>query len=132
MVFTIHEDGTFIGIDSNIFAGGNHSTAHGEWASVGPASVTAAFTLLQSAPNKIFLGGFKNLFEANLVDANRMEGKITAFLYLYTDANGKVITDTDGFPVPNPLSPPEECSPAVGCVPLGSFSFKVSRVSAPR
>lgn len=131
MVFTVHEDGTFIGIDSNIFAGGSHSTAHGEWTALGPASIKAAFTLLQSAPNGVFLGGFKNLFEANVINQNRMEGKIHAFLYLYTDANGKVITDADGFPTPSPLSPPDQCSPAVGCIPLGSFSFKVQRVSAP-
>src|SRR5262245_53018720 len=47
MVFTVNADGTFIGIDSNIFVGGSHSTAHGEWTRATNRSIQAAFTLLQ-------------------------------------------------------------------------------------
>lgn len=130
MIFTIHGDGTFIGIDSNIFAGGNHTTAHGQW-NYNDAGMNAAFTLLQSSPTGVFIGGFKNLFHANLVDNDHMTGSINAFLYNYTDANGKVITDANGFPTPNPLDPPASCNPAKGCTNLGQFSFKVQRVSAP-
>ncbi|MCU1329642.1 MAG: hypothetical protein JWN34_5012 [Bryobacterales bacterium] len=36
MAFTLHADGTFIGIDSSIFPEGSHSTAHGQWAPSGP------------------------------------------------------------------------------------------------
>jgi len=131
MVFTIHADGTFIGIDSNIFAGGNHSTAHGEWVATSNKSIKAAFTLLQSAPIGTFIGGFKNLFEATVTEPDRMEGSINAFLYQYTDASGKTINDADGFPTPSPLEAPEACQPAKGCTPLGQFSFKVKRVAAP-
>lgn len=80
MVFTVNRDGTFIGIDSNIFAGGNHTTAHGQWVRKGPRSIKAEFTLLQSAPTGLFIGGFKNLFNATLVDLNEMRGGIDAFL----------------------------------------------------
>jgi hypothetical protein len=131
MIFTIHGDGTFIGIDSNIFAGGNHSTAHGQWIPVDPKSIKAAFTLLQSSPNGVFIGGFKNLYQATLVDPDRMEGSIQAFLYSYSDAKGQVVVDSEGFPTPSPLAPPEQCDPSKGCVPLGQFSFKVRRVAAP-
>jgi hypothetical protein len=131
MVFTVHADGTFIGIDSNIFAGGNHSTAHGEWNPTSPKSIKAAFTLLQSAPNGTFIGGFKNLFEATVTDADAMEGSINAFLYTYTDAAGRTINDREGFPTPSPLEAPEACNPAFGCTALGQFSFKVKRVAAP-
>jgi hypothetical protein len=130
MVFTVHADGTFIGIDSNIFAGGNHSTAHGEWVATTQKQIKATFTLLQSAPVGTFIGGFKNLFEANVIDDDNMEGGINAFLYQYTDASGRTINDKDGFPTPSPLELPEACQPAKGCTPLGQFSFKVKRVSA--
>lgn len=134
MVFTINDDGTFIGIDSNIFAGGNHTTAHGQWRSVWPASVNATFTLLQSspaAPNSpaVFIGGFKNLFTATVIDHNTMQGQIDAYLYSYTDPKtGLTITDADGFPTPSPLTPASQCSPP-GCVHLGIFTFKVKRVA---
>src|ERR1019366_8047041 len=35
MLFTVNQDGTFIAIDSNIFKGGNHTTAHGQWVTRG-------------------------------------------------------------------------------------------------
>jgi hypothetical protein len=128
MVFTFNADGTFIGIDSNIFAGGSHSTAHGQWTGVWPAGVNATFTLLQSAPNGVFIGGFKNLFQARLTDENKMEGQIDAYLYSYTNpATGAAIVDADGFPTPSPLSPVSQCAPP-GCIHLGIFTFKAQRV----
>ncbi len=132
MVFTVSADGTFIGIDSNIFVGGTHTTAHGQWTIDGIKSIKAAFTFLQSGPNDVFIGGFKNIFKATPVSPDRMEGTIDAYLYQYTNpATGQVIVDADGFPVPNPLAPPSACATTAGCVPLGQFSFKVRRVSAP-
>lgn len=133
MVFTVNADGTFIGIDSNIFQGGNHSTAHGQWLPSGPNSIKATFTLLQSSPatataQPVFIGGFKNLFEATVIAWDRMEGQIHAYLYSYTDASGRAILDSNGFPTPNPLSPPSACTPP-SCIPLGSYSFKVQRVA---
>lgn len=128
MVFTIMADGNFIGIDSNIFQGGTHTTAHGQWVSRGYGVVHATFTLLQET-GTLFIGGFKNLFDATLSDANNMTGTIQAYLYLYTDANGNAIIDpATGLPTPNPLSPPALCNPAAGCVPLGQFTFIAQRV----
>ncbi len=128
MVFTFHRDGTFIGIDSNIFAGGSHSTAHGDWNGVWPAGINATFTLLQSAPNGVFIGGFKNLFQAKLTDSNKMEGQIDAYLYSYTDPKtGAAIVDSEGLPTPSPLSPPSQCTPP-GCLHMGVFTFKARRV----
>ena len=131
MVFTVNADGSFIGIDSNIFAGGNHSTAHGEWIAVPPSGIKANFTLLQSSPTGVFIGGFKNVFEATAVEQDKLEGKITAFLYAYTDATGKAIIGPDGLPTPSPLSPPEQCTSQPGCTPLGTFKFVAKRVKAP-
>jgi hypothetical protein len=129
MVFTLHQDGTFIGIDSNIFAGGSHSTAHGQWKPVWPRSVNATFTLLQSGPTGVFIGGFKNLFQATMLDFDKMEGQIDAYLYSYTDpTTGAVLVDSEGMPTPSPLAPPSQCSPP-GCIHLGIFTFKVSRVA---
>ena len=84
MVFTVNADGTFIGIDSNIFAGGTHSTAHGQWVRQGPRSIKAEFTLLQSSPVGVFIGGFKNLFNATVQAQDEMTGGIDAYLYSYT------------------------------------------------
>jgi len=128
MVFTVHDDGTFIGIDSNIFAGGSHSTAHGQWAQDGPDSIRAAFTLLQSSPQGVFIGGFKNLFRARVVNENAMEGRINAFLYSYTNENGEAIVDSRGLPTPSPLTPPEQCVTTPGCQYLGAFTFVVERM----
>lgn len=128
MVFTINADGTFVGIDSNIFAGGNHTTAHGQWERGGPRNIRAEFTLLQSAPNGVFIGGFKNLFSATVTAPDEMNGGIDAYLYAYTNpATGAVIVDADGFPTPSPLDAVSECS-SPGCTHLGQFSFKVRRV----
>lgn len=129
MIFTFNDDHTFIGIDSNIFAGGNHSTAHGQWTPRWPADVDATFTLLQSDAKGVFIGGFKNLFSAHLTETNKMEGFIDAYLYLYTRPDGSVITDADGLPTPSPLDPPSLCDPSKGCVPLGKFTFKARRVT---
>jgi hypothetical protein len=129
MVFTLNEDRTFIGIDSNIFSGASHSTAHGQWKPVYPASVNATFTLLQSGSNGLFIGGFKNLFQASLTDHDRMEGTIDAYLYFYTDPDtGAVVVDSDGLPTPSPLSPVAQCAPP-GCLHMGVFTFKARRVT---
>ncbi len=129
MVFTLNKDGTFIGIDSNIFSGATHSTAHGQWSPVYPSGVTATFTLLQSGTNGVFLGGFKNLFQAQVVDYDKLEGTIDAYLYFYTNpATGAAIVDSDGLPTPSPLSPPSQCSPP-GCLHMGVFTFKARRVA---
>ncbi|MCU1329643.1 MAG: hypothetical protein JWN34_5013 [Bryobacterales bacterium] len=53
-----------------------------------PNSVKVTFTLLQSSPAGVFIGGFKNLFEATVVDPNTLDGKINAFLYHYTNEKG--------------------------------------------
>jgi hypothetical protein len=135
MVFTFNEDGTFIGIDSNIFAGGTHSTAHGQWKAIWPATINAKFTLLQSSPAtpstpSTFIGGFTNLFTANLVDHDTMQGQIDAYLYSYTDPKtGAAIVDSEGLPTPSPLSPPALCTPP-GCLHMGIFTFKARRVAA--
>ncbi|MEI6666859.1 MAG: hypothetical protein WCP29_01785 [Acidobacteriota bacterium] len=131
MIFTVNADGTFIGIDSNIFAGGTHSTAHGEWLPSGQRSIKAEFTLLQSAPGGLFIGGFKNLFSATVASRDEMTGAIDAYLYAYTDPStgGRTIVDADGFPTPSPLEPASECGSTPGCQHLGQFSFKVRRVS---
>ncbi len=128
MIFTVNADGTFIGIDSNIFAGGNHTTAHGEWERKGNRGIKAEFTLLQSSPAGIFIGGFKNLFTATVVNPDEMHGTIDAHLYNYTDAAGHAIVDADGFPTPSPLAPAGECGSTPGCTHLGTFSFIVKRV----
>lgn len=128
MIFTVNRDGTFIGIDSNIFAGGNHSTAHGQWERAGNRGIRAEFTLLQSSPDGVFIGGFKNLFNATLVDRDEMRGSIDARLYSYTDATGAALVDADGFPTPSPLAPASECGTTPGCTHLGEFSFIVRRV----
>jgi hypothetical protein len=134
MVFTVSGDGTFIGIDSNIFAGGTHTTAHGEWRGRWPASIDATFTLLQSsAPTSTtpstFIGGFKNLFQADMVDHDSMTGQIDAYLYSYTNpATGEAIVGSDGLPTPSPLSAPSACTPP-GCVHLGVFTFVAKRVA---
>lgn len=130
MIFTVNADGNFIGIDSNIFAGGNHSTAHGQWVQSGPNSIRAAFTLLQSSPTGLFIGGFKNLFNATVVSRDEMTGGINAFLYNYTDATGAAIVDGSGMPTPSPLAAPSSCVTTPGCTYLGAFSFRVRRMPA--
>ena len=129
MLFRSHGDGTFIGIDSNIFQGGSHSTAHGQWTYEPNGKMQATFTLLQSSPTGVFLGGFKNLFSATMVNPDRLEGEINAFLYLYTDQNGRAVVDSDGLPTPSPLADPALCNPNQGCIPLGTFTFKAKRVN---
>jgi hypothetical protein len=128
MVFTIHDDRTFIGIDSNIFSGGTHTTAHGQWGLDGPSGITARFTLLQSSPTGVFLGGFTNVFKGTMTGDDSMEGTIDARLYLYTNADGSAIVGSDGLPTPSPLDAPT-CAPP-SCQHLGVFSFKAKRVKA--
>ena len=127
MIFTVNADGNFIGIDSNIFAGGNHSTAHGQWVRSSSRSIKAEFTLLQSSPTGVFIGGFKNLFNATVVSRDEMRGGIDAHLYNYTDPTGAALVDGDGFPTPSPLAPASECATTAGCTHLGEFSFIVRR-----
>jgi len=126
MVFTFHEDRTFIGIDSNIFSGGSHSTAHGVWEARPNGGLDARFTLLQSAPNGVFLGGFTNIFRATLTDDDTLDGTIDAYLYLYTRADGSAVVGADGLPTPSPLDAPTCAAPT--CQALGQFSFKAKRV----
>ena len=128
MIFTVNADGTFIGIDSSIFAGGNHSTAHGQWKARGRRTIKAEFTLLQSSPLGVFIGGYKTLFHATVVNRDEMRGGIDARLYSYTDATGATIVDGEGFPSPSPLAPASACATTAGCTHLGEFSFIVRRV----
>lgn len=131
MLFTINGDGTMIAIDSNIFAGANHSTAHGQWVARGYGVVHATFSLLQSGPTGIFIGGFKNLFDGTMSDSNNMTGTLHAYLYSYTTATGAVIVGPDGLPSPNPLTNPALCSsltPAGACTHFGDFSFIAQRI----
>jgi hypothetical protein len=131
MLFTIHADGTFVAIDSNIFAGGNHTTAHGQWVARSFGVVHATFSLLQSDAKGIFIGGFKNLFDGTMSDFNNMTGQLHAYLYSYTDATGKVIVGGDGLPSPNPLTSPALCAsttPAGACAHLADFSFVAQRI----
>ena len=127
MQFTISADGTMNAIDSNIFAA-LHTPAHGEWEPAGSGSIRAAFTLMQSAPPQ-FIGSFKNLFSATVVNHDEMHGKLWANLYAYMNpGTGLANVDADGFPSPNPLAPASQCGATSGCTPLGAFSFVVRRV----
>jgi len=127
MQFTISEDGTMNAIDSNIF-GALHTPAHGQWEPVGQRSIRAAFTLMQSAPPQ-FIGSFKNLFSATVVNPDEMRGKLSANLYAYMNpGTGLANVDTDGFPSPNPLAPASQCGATPQCTPLGAFTFVVRRV----
>ncbi len=132
MLFTIHADGTMVAIDSNIFAGAGHTTAHGQWVSRSYGAVHATFTLLQSGPNGVFIGGFKNLFDGQTSDYNNMTGTVHAFLYSYTNpATGAVNVGPDGLPTPNPLTNPGQCAatqPAGACAHLADFSFVAQRI----
>jgi hypothetical protein len=127
MLFTIHADGTFVAIDSNIFKGGNHTTAHGQWVPRGYGIVHATFSLLQES-NGIFIGGFKNLFDGTMGDYNNMTGQLHAYLYNYTDANGNAIVGGDGLPTPNPLTPPAQCATTKNCTFLADFQFIAQRI----
>ncbi len=48
MLPTFYADRNFVGIDSQTFGGGAHTTAHGEWTFKGPGGVKANFVFLQS------------------------------------------------------------------------------------
>jgi hypothetical protein len=128
MMFTVNADGTFIAIDSNIFTA-LHTPAHGQWTRSGPRSIKAEFTLMQSAPTGGFIGSFKNLFSATVVNPDELHGIIDAHMYIYVDpTTGAVTVDADGFPTPSPLAPASECATTTGCTDLGEFSFIVRRV----
>jgi hypothetical protein len=131
MVFTIHADGTMVAMDSNFFAA-SHTTAHGQWYFTGPTKIRAAFSFMQSGADGKFMGSFTNQFEATVVDPDRMEGVIDAYLYAYVGRNGLATVDADGFPTPNPLSPSQACATTPGCVALGQFSFKIRRIAPPQ
>lgn len=131
MLFTIEQGGTMIAIDSNIFAGANHSTAHGQWVTRSYGTVHATFSLLQQGPTGIFIGGFKNLFDGTMSDSNNMTGTVHAFLYSYTNSTGAVIVGPDGLPSPNPLTNPAQCGttvPVGSCAHLADFSFVAQRI----
>jgi hypothetical protein len=114
-------------IDSNIFAA-LHTPAHGEWEPAGEKKIRAAFTLMQAAPPQ-FIGSFKNLFSATVINRDEMHGRLSAHLYLYMNpGTGLANLDADGFPSPNPLAPTSQCGATPGCTALGSFSFVVRRV----
>jgi hypothetical protein len=130
MIFTVNEDGTFIGSDSDIFRGGSHSTAHGEWQRESSRSIKAEATLLQSAPTGQFIGAFKHVLSAMVVNPDEMRGTFDAYQYAFVSpTTGAVIVDGDGFPTPSPLAPAVECGSTPGCTSLGTFAFTVRRVS---
>jgi len=131
MLFTINKDGTFVGTDSNIFAGGNHTTAHGQWERSEARSIKGSYTFLQASPAGVLIGGFKNLFHATVVNPDELEGHFEAFLYLYTTPTGAAILGADGLPTPSPLAPPSQCATTPGCTRLGEFTFSVKRVKTP-
>src|SRR5262245_20891074 len=98
MIFTVNADGTFIGIDSNIFAGGNHTTAHGQWERKGPKRIKAESTLLKPSPAGLFTAGFKNLFNATVINPDERPGRIDAHPYTYTTRTGAPIAAADASP----------------------------------
>jgi len=133
MLPTFFADGNFIGIDSQTFGGGSHTTAHGQWKLVGRNDVWAEFVFLQSAADT-FIGGFRMRMKARPTGPNTMVGKINAYFFPFTDASGEVIIDPEtGYPNPDPLQPLGDfaedfsgCDPAAGCV--GVFEFTIRRV----
>jgi hypothetical protein len=134
MLPTFFADGNFVGIDSQTFGGGAHTTAHGEWKLTGPETVAANFVFLQSGPGNVFVGGFRMRLHGEMASPNLMIGKINAFFFPFTDETGKVVLDPEtGYPVPDPLAPvgdfvddPADCNPAAGC--LSVFEFSIRRV----
>jgi hypothetical protein len=134
MLPTFYADGNFVGIDSQTFGGGAHTTAHGEWKLSGPDTVAANFVFLQSGAGNVFVGGFRMRLHGEMVSSNLMTGKINAFFFPFTDENGEVVLDPEtGYPSPDPLTPlgefiedPAACNPADGC--LGFFEFTLRRI----
>ncbi len=136
MLPTFFADGNFVGIDSQTFGGGLHTTAHGEWTFNGFQGVAANFVFLQSGPGDVFIGGFRMRLQGQLVTPDLMSGKINAWFFPFTDETGAVVLDpATGDPVPDPLQDigdfiddPAQCNPAAGCV--GVFDFQIRRVGA--
>jgi hypothetical protein len=132
MLPTFMADGNFIGIDSQTFGGGAHTTAHGQWELINRHAIRANWVFLQSGPGDVFIGGFRMRLQGEMVNPNAMIGKINAFFFPFTDANGAVILDPEtGFPDPDPLTPlgdfiedPADCT--TGC--LAVFEFLIRRV----
>jgi hypothetical protein len=133
MLPTFFADGNFIGIDSNVFLEGSHTTAHGQWRATGPFSVAAGFVFLQSGPNDVFAGAFRLTLQATVITADFLEGHIVGYFFPFTDSAGQTIIDPEtGFPDPDPLAPlPDECLPGINNC-LGVFEFTLRRISAPK
>jgi hypothetical protein len=133
MLPTFYADRNFVGIDSQTFGGGAHTTAHGEWTFNGPGGVKANFVFLQSSDN-VFVGGFRMRLHGQMASPDLMTGKINAFFFPFTDQTGSVVLDPETqYPVPDPLTPlgefiddPANCDPQTGC--LAVFEFTLRRV----
>jgi hypothetical protein len=128
MLPTFFADGTFIGIDSNVFLEGDHTTAHGQWEATSVDTLGAQFLFLQEGANGVFAGAFRLTLDGEMVTPNLMTGFIVGYFFPFTDPTGAVVIDPEtGFPVPDPLGPlPEECLPGLGC--LGRFDFVLRRI----
>lgn len=135
MLPTFFADGNFIGIDSQTFGGGAHTTAHGQWVRIGSKTIEANFVFLQSDATDTFVGGFRMRMWAESTGQHTLHGYINAWFFPFTDENGRVVVDPEtGFPVPDPLQPlgdfifdPAQCDPSLGC--FGVFEFTVRRVA---
>lgn len=137
MLPTFFADGNFIGIDSQTFGGGAHTTAHGSWTFRNFQGIAANWIFLQSGPGDVFIGGFRMRMHADVVTPDLITGKINAWFFPFTDVSdgiGSVILDpVTGNPDPDPLQDigpfiddPADCNPAFGCV--GVFEFQMRRI----
>jgi hypothetical protein len=138
MLPTFFADGNFIGIDSQTFGGGAHTTAHGAWTFRSFQGISANFAFLQSGPGDLFVGGFRMRLQGDLVTPDLMVGRINAWFFPFTDETGAVVLDPDtGHPIPDPLQDlgpfiddPADCNPLFGCV--GVFEFQMRRIGPAR
>lgn len=136
MLPTFFADGNFIGIDSQTFGGGAHTTAHGAWTFRHFQGISANFVFLQSGPGDLFIGGFRMRMQADLAGHDVLVGKINAWFFPFTDETGAVVLDPEtGNPIPDPLQDlgpfiedPADCNPLFGCV--GVFEFQMRRIAA--
>ena len=137
--------------------GDGHTTAQGKWALLGRQTVAgrrldryqASFIWFQGrAPGEPYTatpGGpgffegsarprFTTFFDRHNPDV--MKGAIQPYLYSYTDFNGRVIVDSAGHPVPDPIAPlPATCNPAAPPTPgtaycFGTLQFTIRRIQA--
>jgi len=131
MLPTFFADGTFIGIDSNVFLEGDHTTAHGQWEATSFNTLGAQFLFLQEGGNGVFAGAFRLTLDGEMITPDLMTGYIVGYFFPFTDPAGAVVVDPEtGFPVPDPLGPlPDECLPQLGC--LGRFDFVLRRIPPP-